>query len=432
MSFLKRTLFLSTAIIIIVGGGVYYWKTQYSGTQKYLTPEEENSFVRFDMEAYDSILTNYWMPHDQYNLPEIFKLSLQKMTGTEQNLATSTRSAVSKMLGKVISATTTEGAKNISLNTLAVVLYNLQPINRNGILSSSQVQDLRQNVANVNPANDLYKNLGIERGSNLEAVNNAYDEKVAVLKNATTSEAQAELAQIEYAHQVLSNEMSRQLYDTNQIEPTLFSRVLNKTLYLHMSKISPTTLQEFVVAVDTASTTAGLNSMIIDLRGNLGGALDFTQNFLGLFIGNNQYAFDLFRQGDFNAQRTVQPKFPELDRFKEIAILTDGLTQSTAELTASALRRFRIAYIVGEKTRGWGTVENTYPLETVIDPETSYSLLLVNNLTLGVDNQPIEQNSVTPDILTTEKNWQSNLSYFFSSPSLIQTLSGEKIKSPLK
>jgi len=33
--------------------------------------------------------------------------------------------------------------------------------------------------------------------------------------------------------------------------------------------------------------------MIIDLRGNIGGDLDFPQAFLGLFIGPNQYAFDL-------------------------------------------------------------------------------------------------------------------------------------------
>jgi len=222
------------------------------------------------------------------------------------------------------------------------------------------------------------------------------------------------------------------LYDEHNIEPTAFSRTIGKTLYFNLTKISPTTLQEFALAVENASSTAGLDSMILDLRGNAGGALDFTQYFLGLFIGKDQYAFDLFHQGEYAVQRTVLPQFDRLNRYKEIALLTDGNTQSTAELTTVAFKRFKLGYVVGTKTRGWGTVENTYPLKTQIDDKTKYSLLLVNNLTLRGDNQPVEGRGVEPDVDTSKAGWQSELSKYFTSPSLIQALRSVAAKPPVQ
>ena len=181
-----------------------------------------------------------------------------------------------------------------------------------------------------------------------------------------------------------------------------------------------------VVAIQEASSTPDLDSLIIDLRGNIGGALDFTLYFMALFLGPQQYAFDLFHRGDLEVQRTPPiAKMSELDRYREIAVLIDGMTQSTAELTASVLRHEHLAYIVGTKSRGWGTVEHTYPISTSIDPGENYALLLVNNLTLRDDNQPIEQNGILPDIDISDANWQQELSRYFTSASLIAALKRE-------
>ena len=172
--------------------------------------------------------------------------------------------------------------------------------------------------------------------------------------------------------------------------------------------------------------------MIIDLRGNIGGSLDFPQYFLGLFIGPNQYAFDLYHQDDYNAQRTTAERSYELARYKEIAILTDGMTQSTAELLAATFKRMRLAVVVGSKTRGWGTVENTFPLTTVIDPSQTFSLLLVHSLTLRDDEQPIEQNGVLPDVDISQKNWQNELVNYFSSPAMISAVKQAVSQPPMK
>jgi len=357
-----------TFLAVVILGSYFFFL--HISAPAYQTPQEADIYVRFMMEAYDAIGQNYWIKEGnfkQFNtpeLPQLFQLAVKK-EGSSATLATSTRSATADLLENSLrDITSTDAKRQFALQTLSLVLYNLLPVGRNSVLSQQQEIALRQDVANVNPK-------------------------------------------------------------TGQIEPSVFPRILGRTLYLNFNKISPTTLREFTRVVDDASTTPNLDSMILDMRGNVGGALDFAQAFLGLFIGTNQYAFDLYHQGDNQVQRTTTPQFPKLPCYGEVAVLTDGMTQSTAELTAAVLKRFHLARIVGTMTRGWGSVENTYPLKTSIDSSTSYALLLVNSLTLRDDQQPIEQNGVIPDIDTSKTGWQKKLQNYFTSPSLIKALLDE-------
>lgn len=444
MGFFPRTTkgrfaFAGIVVFVFVAllGGTYFFFFR-SSAPVYATPQEADPSVRFAMEAYDAITEHYWIKPGmfaQFNtpeLPKLFELAVQKV-GSTATLATSTRSGTALLLADALkSATSTEAKRQFALQTLAVVLYNLPPTGRDSLLSKQQETALRQDVANVNPGTDLYQNLGLQKGAAVAEVDKAYAQKAAELKNATSTEAKAELKKVAYAHGVLTNTVQKQLYDTAQIEPSVFAHVLGHTLYLSFNKISPTTLQEFALSVDAASTTPGLDSMILDMRGNVGGSLDFAQAFLGLFIGGNQYAFDLYHQGDDQVQRTTQQQFSELSRYGEMAVLTDNMSQSTAELTTAILKRAKIAHVVGTKTRGWGSVEDTYPLKTVIDPSTSYSLLLVNSLTLRDDQQPIEQNGVIPDVDTSKTDWQKELSKYFTSPSLIKALTTQATAQPLR
>ena len=427
------------AVVVIAGAadGYYYWAhgVHADSAVAYKTPEEaKDVYVRFDMEAYDKIEQNYWMQADDSKFAQLFELSVQKAAADDKlKLATTTRAGVATLLeSAMVAATSTDARKNLALNVLVVALYNLAPNGRDGLLSQQQEVALRQEVSNINPSKDLYQDLGVAKGADATQVEKAYETKAKELANATSTEAKAELAKATYAHEVLSNSNTKAQYDQAQIEPTAFGHVLGHTLYFSLTKISPTTLREFALAVDQASSTPGLDSMILDVRGNIGGALDFLQNFLGLFIGQNQYAFDLFHQGNYQVQRTVQPKFDELSRFKEIAILTDGQTQSTAELMTATFKRYHLAYVVGTQTRGWGTVENTYPLDTQIDPSTKYSLLLVNSITLRDDGQPIEGRGVDPDVNVHDPNWQSQLGKYFHSQSLIDALEAHATKPPLQ
>ena len=379
---------------ILAWFGWHSYKKDATVVTQYQTSEEaSNVYVRFDMEAYDTILSNFWKQATDVDMASLFQLSLEKAVGTtSEPLATSTRAGTAAMLGVAFDkAGSVAAEKALALQTLQVVLYNLPPVGRDELLTSVQQTQLKDTVDNINPNNNLYQDLGVPSGASTQQVDQAYTQKEATLTGTTSPQGQAELKQVTYAHEVLASATAKAQYDENQVEPTVFAHTMGShTLYLYISKIAPTTINEFAQAIENASTTPALTSLILDLRGNIGGDLDFTQDIMSLFLGPNQYAFDLYHQGNYNAQRTpnVGP-LPALSQYKEIAVLTDDMTQSTAELTASSLRRYRLAYLVGTKTRGWGSVEQNFPIKTVIDPNDQYALLLVVDLTLGDDQQPI-------------------------------------------
>lgn len=423
-------------IALAAAGSLYLLRSQPAAvaTAQYKTPEEANVYVRFDMDVYDIIVQNYWQKAPDADLAALFQLSIQKALSTSSiDLPSKDRVGTAQMLAHAFAtATSTDNERQFALNTAIVALYNLQPAGRSGLLSKQQEVALRQEVSNVHPESDLYKDLGVASGASPAEVDTAYKAKEAELRANTTPEGKAALAQATYAHTVLSDTNTKTRYDEAKIEPTVFGRMLGKTLYFNMTQVSPTTLQEFAQAVDHASTTTGVDSMIIDLRGNIGGALDFVQGFVGLFLGNNQYAFDLFHQGDYQVQRTIFAKFDELSRFKDIALLTNNMTQSTAEVTTAAFKKFHLAKVVGGTTRGWGTVENTFPVSSTIDPTQSYSVLLVHSITLREDNQPVEGRGVDPDIDTSKPDWKSQLSSQFTSTSIISALRQYATQPPLK
>lgn len=434
----KYTLLVLISLVALAAlSGAYIYretKKTASPTIIYNTQEERDDiYTRFLMEAYDSVKKNYFAKMTDEEYLQLFQLSIQKVHGgTGEALATSTRQALATYVESTLATVPQEKRKQFVLDTLTVALYNLQPVGRNGVLTNKQETALRQNVSNINTNKDLYKDLGVEKGSPVEKVQEAFKAKEAVLVKQDTLEAKEELKKITYAKKVLTDESNKKMYDESQIEPTVAGTVIGSTLYLAVNKISPTTLREFGIIVSRASTTPNINSMILDFRGNIGGALDFTKYFLGAFIGRNQVAFDLFHQDEFEAQRTVLDKFDPLFRYKDIAIFTDNMTQSTAEVTTAAFKRFRLATVIGTPTRGWGTVENTYPLTTVLTEGETYALFLVNSITLDENNVPIEGRGVMPHILTTSATYKDEIRSLITNTSLRKAVLERIVAEPLR
>jgi hypothetical protein len=427
MATILRKAVLAVVIIGFLGVGAYHVATKSSSAAavETKTPEEKDAYVRFVMEGFDTIQKEYWNKTEEGDLVAHFQLSLQKAEGNPAlpTLSTRDRAGAAKMIAEGMAlATSSEGKKALALNTLNVALYNLLPNGRNGLLSQTQETAFRENVANVDENKDLYKDLGLEKGASAADVKAAYDKKSAELEKEGTPEAKAELQKIAYAKGVLADPDRKDLYDAAKIEPTASKTVFGRTLYVKLDKISPTTLLEFGRSIYAASTTPNLDTLVIDLRGNLGGALDFANGFLGLFLGPNQFAYDFYHQGEYDAQRTTQQYFPELARYKEVTVLADNMTQSTAEVTTAAFKRFKLGTVVGETTRGWGTVENTFPLSTVIDPKEKYLLLLVHSLTLRDDNQPVEGRGVDPDVSIKDPAWKTELAQKLRTPGFAKTV----------
>jgi C-terminal processing protease CtpA/Prc len=111
-----------------------------------------------------------------------------------------------------------------------------------------------------------------------------------------------------------------------------------------------------------------------------------------------------------------------LVQYKKVVILVDEGSQSTAEVMASVLKKYNVGVLLGRKTKGWGTVERVFPLQTKFDDNESYSAFLVHTVTLREDGLPIEGNGVEPMISIDDKNWTNQLLEHFNSESLVSAV----------
>ncbi len=401
-------------LVIILGGGIgsYFY---FQDKQKPIIQEEKNIYISFLSEVYDKIKENYWNKMSDEELSLLFKLAAEKMTTQTQEVSPPGKEGLSNMIENIIKEMDETKKKQFSAQLAHLVLLNLKPFGRSALYVKKDEESLKNKVQNINPQENLYADLGINDTASEEELKEAYRQKVNELDDQTTEEAKQQLEKVKYAYEVLSNAENKKRYDQTRTEPTVFGELVQSDiLRLYISKISPTTLDDLKKETEKFDNTAGLNTLILDLRDNIGGSLDILQYLLGPFIGPNRYAFEIFQQGNYDPLKTKFGWLPSLVRYKRVVILANEKTQSSAEVMAATLKKYNVGVLVGTKTKGWGTIEKVYEIENQIDPNEKYSIFLVNHLTIRDDNQPIEGVGVEPTINTEDKNWKNKLNEYFN------------------
>lgn len=397
---LKKIIVLT--IILLIGAGIGF---NLAKTQK-VSPKQ-NLNQAFVLEIYDKIKENYWDNLSDAQILELFKLASEKATGISQSQKLASRQDLEKL--------TKNTTKDQAVNIASAVLSSLNPPGRSGLFTTKQEEQLKNTVENINPEKDLYKDLGLNKGASSEAIEQAYQQK--------TKEVQGDkekLKQIAYAKDVLSKTEQKQRYDEKGVEPAIFIQLASPSiLYLQFKKFTPTSLDEFQKALEAYQDNSNLEALIFDLRGNVGGAIDTTAYFLGFFLGKGQYAFDFYKKGEYLPFKTQTDKLAVVSKFKQVVILVDKDTQSSAEMMASSLKKYHAGVVLGTPTKGWGTVEKVFPLEAQIDSKEKYSIFLVHSITLRDDNQPIEGRGVDPNINIKDKTWEQQLFAYFRNQDLI-------------
>ncbi len=418
--FKKLSLFIIIFLIGIALGHYYF-----SAAPKVITEiqVEKNTPKAFISEIYDKIKDNYWDNISDAQLLDLFKTAFDKNGSGVLIVKFDNKD---KLLSSLAEATKDmdEAASNKFVAAVAsTVLQSLSPIGRSGLYTTKQEEQLKNTVANINPEKNLYKDLGVNKDASGSAIQQAYKIQQDQLSNDKSASAQAKLKEITYAKDVLTQTDQKQRYDQNQVEPTIFTKILSPNiLYFQFKKFSPTSYDEFTKAFDSYKDNNSLSSLIFDLRGNIGGAIDATSYFLGNFIGKNQYAFDFYHKGEFLPFKSATDKLASIAKYKQIVILIDNQTQSSAEMMAAGLKKYHIGIAVGVPTKGWGTVERVFPIDNQFDKTQKYSLFLVHSITLRDDNQPIEGRGVDPDINIKNTDWDVQLFNYFRNQELIQAI----------
>mgnify|MGYP001572978373 FL=1 len=419
----KKKIVILLVIVLLAGAAAsfFYFKNGRLSLLGAITAQRSagDPYAEFLSEIYDKIKENYWDKISDEDLSNIYKLAAEKLTGKTLGLETNNKAGVKNLAAAIIKDMDAAGKIEFSAKLEDVVLANLKPFGRSRLYTTKQEQDLANAVQNVNPEKNLYALLGLEKGASQEEISGAYEKKTQELKNNQTPEGKKKLEETSYAYGVLNDASKKQNYDKAGIEPTVFSKLVRPGIfYIHITKISPTTLDEFQKTADSVSGKKGLSSLILDLRGNVGGAVDLMQYFLGPFIGPGQYAYDFFHQGDYTPFKTKTGWLESLVQYKRVVVLVDGGVQSSAEIMAATLKKYNVGILVGEPTKGWGTIEKVFDIEHQIDSSQKFSALIVHSVTLRDDGQPIEGRGVDPLINITDKDWQKQLLEHFNYPEL--------------
>ncbi len=352
-------------VIVLAGGmglGYVLFKSKGENVPTKEAKTEKDVYIEFLSEVYDKIQENYWQKTTDEELCNLFELASEKITATPQSLENKNKEGLKEMLTKIMENMEENQKKEFSATLAHIVLQNLQPLGRSGLYTQKEEEDLQEKVQNVNP-------------------------------------------------------------ETNQVETTVYTKLVRPDiLYLYIERMSPTTLDDLKTETEKFDEGDILDTLILDLRGNIGGSLDVLLYLLGPFIGQNQYAFEFFHQGEYQPFKTKIGWLPSLVRYKKVVILIDENSQSSAEVMATTLKKYNVGILVGIKTKGWGTAEKVYEIKNQIASDEKYSLFLVHSLTLREDYQPIEGNGIDPTININDSDWKKQLLAYFNNNNLIQAV----------
>lgn len=401
-----------------VSGYFFHSKQEF----KIFPSAKEGVYISFLSEIYDKIQENYWDKITDEQLGNLFQLAAEKLTGTPQVLKSNDKEGVKKMVTKITEEIDEEKKKEFTVQLADIVLANLKPFGRSRLYTLKKEEELKNRVSNINPDVDQYEVLGVEEEAGQEKIERTYEEKIKELepKKDESPEAKQEYEQVQYAYQVLSDSASREVYDQSGVEPTMDYKLIRPEIFwIHIKKFSPTTFDELKRITEKVDDREGLDTLILDLRDNVGGAIDGLPYFLGPFIGPEQYAYQFFHQGEKTDYKTRIGWLPSLVRYKKVVILVNEETQSSAEVMAATLKKYNVGVLVGTTTKGWGTVEKVFQIDQQLEEGESYSMFLVHSLTLRDDGEPIQDRGVDPIIDTSSASWENQLLAYFNYPELV-------------
>src|ERR1051326_8216338 len=138
------------------------------------------------------------------------------------------------------------------------------------------------------------------------------------------------------------------------------SYMVNKeTGYIRLDKFSDHTYADFMTALESLKK-AGMQKLILDLRGNGGGFLEDATDIADEFLDDNKLI--VYTKGTNSPREDYKAKNPGLFETGKLTVLVDELSASASEVLAGALQDWDRATIIGRRTFGKGLVQKQYEL----------------------------------------------------------------------
>ncbi|KIC94141.1 S41 family peptidase [Flavihumibacter solisilvae] len=131
------------------------------------------------------------------------------------------------------------------------------------------------------------------------------------------------------------------------------------TGYIRISKFSETTYEEFMSALEELKNE-GLQSLVLDLRGNGGGILGEAIEIADEFLDGDKLI--VYTEGNSVPRQEYRARRRGLFEKGKLALLMDEQSASASEVLAGALQDWDRAVVIGRRSFGKGLVQEQYNL----------------------------------------------------------------------
>ncbi|MFZ1522613.1 MAG: S41 family peptidase [Candidatus Saccharimonadales bacterium] len=160
-------------------------------------------------------------------------------------------------------------------------------------------------------------------------------------------------------------------------------------LNIRVSRFADDTANLVTSAIETGSKDKNLKGVIVDLRDNGGGQLDAAVSVSSQWLNFGQTVVEERAGGKIRQTFKSDQNGPLADL--KTVVLVNSYSASASEIVAGALRDYKKARIIGQKTYGKGSVQELIPL----DDGSALKVTIAKWFTPNGDN--IDKQGIEPD-----------------------------------
>lgn len=153
--------------------------------------------------------------------------------------------------------------------------------------------------------------------------------------------------------------ITRDRIDLISVTSQIFEKDDKRIGYIKVTNFASNTFNQFQTALNELEEN-DIESLIIDVRDNLGGQLEVATQIASLFLTKDKVAYQLNTNGIIQPIYSTGPGSFQ----KPITVLINGATASASEVLAIALQESADATVIGTTSYGKGTIQESYKLST--------------------------------------------------------------------
>lgn len=147
-----------------------------------------------------------------------------------------------------------------------------------------------------------------------------------------------------------------------KLDPVPYYGVVHDNLgYISLTTFNEHSAQQVKDALIELKKNPAVKAIVLDLRGNGGGLMESAVQIVGLFVPKGTVVLTT-RGRDKASEKVYKTTQEPIDTKIPLAVLIDGGSASSSEITAGALQDLDRAVIFGSRSYGKGLVQTTRPL----------------------------------------------------------------------